>query len=85
MNKSYVKNWFNRHGFKPCGNSTKRDAIKYGCYKYRNRLFRPRRVNGEWVVDVSCPIPEFDRWANSRAVDAQPWIEFTLQHFIFED
>lgn len=33
--------------------------------KHRSRLFRFRWWSEQFVVDVSCPWIEFDRWANS--------------------
>lgn len=44
-----------------------RDFFKRGAIAQRgNRLYRFRYwAHPEFFVDVSCAIPEFDRWANS--------------------
>lgn len=70
MNGSSVKNWFARHGFKPVGwRSNPRNwfSVSHGrtCQKF-GRVFRIRQEAGAWVVDISEPRAQFDRWANSR-------------------
>lgn len=57
-----------------------RDFFKMGSvavYKGRRYRFRWWAENGEFFVDVSCPIHEFDRWANSidDVVPFFNWIE----------
>ena len=49
------------------GHKVPRNFCKYGCVsKYKNRLYRWRYwANVGFVVDISCLMPEFDRWANS--------------------
>lgn len=71
MNRSSIKTWFRRTGFEPHGvPGNWRDAMKYGVFKRNDRLYRVRRNQGVWVVDVSEPLSTFDRWANSREVDS---------------
>lgn len=52
---------------KKMGHSVPRDLTKQGfTTSYRNRYYRFRYWNeGEFLVDVSCRLIEFDRWANS--------------------
>ena len=70
MNRSSIKTWFRRTGFKPHGvPGNWRDAMKYGVFKRNDRLYRVRRNQGAWVIDVSEPLSTFDRWANSRETD----------------
>lgn len=69
MNDSTVKNWFARNGFKPIGwRSNRRNwfSSRHGrsCQKF-GRAFRIRQEAGTWVVDISEPVAQFDRWANS--------------------
>ena len=49
------------------GHKVDRDCLKYGPQSiYRNRLYRWRHWADEgFVVDISCKLSEFDRWANS--------------------
>ena len=51
------KRWYN----------IKRDFFNFGCVAvYRNRFYRFRWWSNEgFVVDVSCKVSDFDRWANS--------------------
>ena len=70
MNGGAIKNWFARNGFKPVGwRSNRRNWFSASggrsCQKF-GRIFRIRQEAGGWVVDVSEPAAQFDRWANSR-------------------
>lgn len=50
------------------GHIVGRDFFKKGSVsRYKGRLFRFRWWGGvgEFFVDVSCPVVDFDRWANS--------------------
>jgi hypothetical protein len=40
------------------------------------RLFRLRKNEGQWLIDVSCKLENFDRWANSKFYDSVPLSEF---------
>ena len=62
------------------GHSISRDFFKKGSvshYKGRAYRFRWWSVVGEFFVDVSCPLKEFDRWANSvdEVVNFYNWSE----------
>lgn len=58
---SELKTRLKRIGFK-----IKRDFFKYdGITQKGNRLYRFRWWSGEFLVDISCPKNDFDRWANS--------------------
>jgi len=63
MSKSQFKTLLKRKGHK-----IPRDMFKYGCTStYKNRMYRWRYWADEgFVVDISCKLNEFDRWANSR-------------------
>lgn len=37
-----------------------------------NRCYRVRKTDDSWVVDISCTVEKFDRWANSRYYDSVP-------------
>jgi hypothetical protein len=62
------------------GHCVGRDFFKIGSVsKHKGRLYRFRwwgRV-GEFFVDVSCPVIDFDRWANSTdcTLTFYNWIE----------
>lgn len=45
--------------------------------EFYGRLFRFRWWDGEFVVDVSCPLEDFDRWSNSceRSVPFKEWVK----------
>jgi hypothetical protein len=84
MNKSSIKTYFKRHGYKPEHGSF-RVNWQY-CHKngrhYRIRKNEPS-IDG-WVVDISDL--DFDRWANSTEVHAVPFEIFIQnggiqQHF----
>lgn len=49
------------------GHKVPRDFFKYSCTSvFRNRLYRWRHWSDEgFIVDISCPKNDFDRWANS--------------------
>ena len=61
------------------GHSVSRDFFKRGSVShYKGRAYRFRWWDGEdFVVDVSCPLEDFDRWANSvdEAEYFYNWIE----------
>ena len=67
------------------GHSVPRDFFKSGSVShYKGRAYRFRwwgdvygDDTGEFFVDVSCPLKEFDRWANSvdEVVNFYNWIE----------
>ena len=59
--RSALKTLLKRNGFK-----VPRNFYGRGCCiaKRNNRLWRFRFWSGDFV-DVSCPINDFDRWANS--------------------
>ena len=77
MNKSRFKALLQRKGFVHVGyGSTKRTSPYRNSWKYKGRLYRFRTgemgdngwvkfPKGEFVVDISVPIEDFDRWANS--------------------
>ncbi len=63
MSPSQFKTMLKRRGHR-----IGRDFFKIGSVsKFKGRLFRFRWWGsvGEFFVDVSCPIIDFDRWANS--------------------
>jgi hypothetical protein len=62
---------------KQAGHKVPRDFFKYGCVShYKNRAYRWRHWGTDgFVVDISCPLSEFDRWANScdRTISFEDW------------
>ena len=87
LSKSKLKTWIKRNGFKPGFLSNPRNFLKYSLVKRNNRYFRFRANEHEfhggekrWVVDVSCPIEDFDRWANSCDEHAIPLEEFMKRY-----
>jgi hypothetical protein len=62
MSPSQFKTMLKRKGFK-----VDRDFFKLGAMAKRgNRLYRFRYwAYPDFFVDISCPLNEFDRWANS--------------------
>jgi len=62
MSASQFKTMLKRKGFK-----VDRDFFKLGAMAKRgNRLYRFRYwAFPDFFVDISCPLNEFDRWANS--------------------
>lgn len=80
MNKSRIKTWFKRHGFKPSWGTFRAD---WQYCRDGNRQFRVRnnsvdvnRNDGPWVVDICDNNDSFDRWANSTILHAVPIEEF---------
>lgn len=62
------------------GHKVNRDFFKIGSVSYyKNRVYRFRWWNtiGEISVDVSCPLKDFDRWANSvdEVINFNTWIK----------
>lgn len=78
MNKSKIKTWFKRNGFKPEYGAFRAQWMY--CYKgmrhYRIRC-NELGVTG-FVVDTSDL--DFDRWANSTELHGQPISDFMKQH-----
>ena len=62
MSASQFKTMLKRKGFK-----VDRDFFKTGAMaKKGNHLYRFRYwAHPEFLVDISCPLKDFDRWANS--------------------
>ena len=57
-----IKRWLYKARLRPCGwRPTTAVRRGYAAYEGRGRIWRI--VNG--YLDMSCPIAEFDRWANS--------------------
>lgn len=84
LSKSEMKTWFRRNGFKLTHKDNWRIVIKYGCgcFKRNGRFYRLRN-NGPgktWVVDVSEPIADFDRWANSTEIRDIPLEKFMMEY-----
>ena len=62
MSASEFKTFLRKHGFKVPREFFKRGSV---CTK-KNRFYRFRYwAQPEFFVDISCPVNEFDRWANS--------------------
>lgn len=79
LSKSKLKTLLKKMKYKP-HHCAWRDLFRYGgIVKKGNRLYRFRTndccVDG-WVVDTSCVIEDFDRWANSQDIHAQPIHDF---------
>ncbi len=74
MNKSTIKTWFKRNGFKPDYGSFR--ANWQYCQKNgrRYRIRANEQGVAGFVVDTSDL--DFDRWANSTEIHAQPIAEF---------
>ena len=64
---------------KRCEHSVSRDFFKMGSVSYyKGRAYRFRWWSDEgFVVDVSCSLEDFDRWANSvdEVVNFYNWME----------
>ena len=61
MSPSQFKTHLKRKGYK-----VDRDFFKFGSVAYKNnRAYRFRYWSPRFFVDVSIPLKEFDRWANS--------------------
>ena len=57
-----IKRWLYKARLRPCGwRPTTAVRRGYAAYEGHGRIWRI--VEGH--LDMSCPIPEFDRWANS--------------------
>jgi hypothetical protein len=60
------------------GHKVEREFFQKGCISkasgrmYRWRWWKENDGSGEFVVDVSCLLPEFDRWANSTDLIIDP-------------
>ena len=63
LSPSEFKTLLKRRGYRVGKDFFKRGSMA----KHSNRLYRFRwwGTVGEFFVDVSCPLNEFDRWANS--------------------
>jgi hypothetical protein len=63
MSPSQFKTMLKRRGHRVCRDFFGKGSIS----KHKGRLFRFRWWGsvGEFFVDVSCPVKDFDRWANS--------------------
>ena len=74
MSPSQFKTMLKRKGYK-----VGRDFFKQAAVAHKNnRAYRFRYWSfPEFFVDVSCPLNEFDRWANStdRVLTFGDWIE----------
>lgn len=60
------------------GYKVTRDFFKMGSIAvFKGRRYRFRWWGGEFFVDVSCPVQEFDRWANStdQVLTVYNWLE----------
>lgn len=87
LSKSKLKTWLKRKGFKPTYGDTYRDCLKCGVLSKNGRYYRFRSNEHEfeggekrWTVDVSCPIDDFDRWANSCDEHAVELEEFMKRY-----
>jgi hypothetical protein len=84
MSKSDIKTWFKLNGFKLTYSDNWRNVMKYGCgvFSFKNRYYRVRNngPDSTWVVDVSEPIQDFDRWANSALMRDIPLQEFMKEY-----
>lgn len=74
MSPSQFKTMLKRRGYK-----VSRDFFKFSSVAYKGgRAYRFRYwVFPDFFVDVSCPLKEFDRWANSvdKTIGFMNWIE----------
>lgn len=75
MSPSQFKTMLKQRGYK-----VRRDFFKQGSVShYHGRAYRFRwwGAAGEFFVDVSCPFPNFDRWANSvdHTINFYNWLE----------
>ena len=84
MSKSDMKTWFRRNGFRLICRDNWRTVLKYGSGGFiRNDRFFRLRKNGPgrtWVVDVSEPVANFDRWANSTEIREIPLEKFMSEY-----
>lgn len=89
LSDSKLKTWLRLNKFvpsQPRNQANWRNCMKYGIFSRNGRLFRIRDNDHEfhggsrrWTVDVSCLIPDFDRWANSQDEHSIPIEEFMLR------
>ena len=74
LSPSELKTLLRRRGY-----DIGRDFFRYGCQaRYRGRSYRFRWYSdGEFFVDKSCILSEFDRWANSvdEVITFYNWLE----------
>ena len=73
MSPSQFKTHLKRKGYK-----VRRDFFKFAAVAYKNnRAYRFRYWSPRFFVDVSVPLKEFDRWANStdRVLTFGEWIK----------
>lgn len=84
MSKSDIKTWFKRNGFKLIWRDNWRTVIQYnsGGFSRNGRFFRLRKNGPDrtWVVDVSEPVANFDRWANSTEIREIPLEKFMSEY-----
>ena len=73
MSPSELKTFLKRRGHSVVRDFFKRESVSH----YRGRAYRFRWWANEFVVDVSCRLTEFDRWANSvdEVVNFKNWSE----------
>lgn len=65
------------------GHKVDREFFKLGCIStYKNRHYRFRfwgtvGDSKDFVVDISCPLSEFDRWSNSvdKTITFEEWLK----------
>lgn len=71
---SQFKTMLKRRGYK-----VSRDFFKFAAVAYKGgRAYRFRYwAFPDFFVDVSCPLKEFDRWANSvdKTIEFMDWVE----------
>jgi len=84
MSKSDMKTWFKMNGFRLMYKESWRTVLKYGsgCFIRNGRYYRLRNngPGGLWVVDVSEPVADFDRWANSAEIRDIPLAKFIVEY-----
>lgn len=95
--KQQLKTWLRRNRFKPAHSYSWRTFLKYEMMARKgDRLYRFRTNENEFrqpenyvpqgfTVDVSCPIADFDRWANSSEQSGVPIAEWLLEQCSSED
>lgn len=73
MSRSRFKTLLRRRAHK-----IKRDFFKNSVSHYKGRAYRFRWWGEDgFVIDISCPLADFDRWANSTddVVNFEDWIK----------